>query len=465
MDQANHNRPAATGSSAEMEWRRIVETTDGRIRAIVAGLVAQDVDRCVEVFYATLLDDPEAAPFLDHKVVSERLHLSLRGWMIGLFRSQNESMEAFADRQRTIGEVHARIRLPIHLVMQGARLLKTNVTRDLLDSDLDREALWHAQLYVDAMIDLAMALMSEAFFKNTTRNIRTDEAYRLFSLGQDLSLERESQRAALMEWSHAVLLALHANPGQAARLPAIGRSEFGLWLHHKASVLFQGAPMLDRIQALMDRIDGISLPAMAEARDSTPEELPQLIENFQAEFEEIKFLLTEMFQTAAGLESGRDPLTRTLNRRFLPSILTREIATAAQHRATFSILMIDVDHFKTINDQWGHPIGDAILKQVAGTILEACRLGDFVFRYGGEEFLILIVEADGEAAIEKAERIRETVARQEFQAPTTTRLQVTVSIGVAEFNGHPDHERLVQAADQALYKAKEQGRNQVVLAG
>jgi len=125
----------------------------------------------------------------------------------------------------------------------------------------------------------------------------------------------------------------------------------------------------------------------------------------------------------------------------------------------FALFYLDIDHFKNINDTYGHSSGDAVLQQVAEAILSLCRPSDFVFRYGGEEFLVALVEADENKAFTIAEELRRQIAQQPLNLPDGARQSVTLSIGVAAFNGHPDYSHLVNAADRALYRAKQAGRN------
>ncbi|MBF9232158.1 diguanylate cyclase [Microvirga alba] len=432
-------------------------------RRTVALVVEDAADELVAIFYSTLLQDEEAARFLSHSIVNERLHHSLRRWLTDLFVAQiADDVTLFSDRQKTIGDVHARIRIPIHLVMQGANLLKVALFQRLETTPLQRDDLWAALVYAGGLIDLAIEIMSQAFVRSTASRVQTDEAYRLFSLGQDITLERESQRAALMEWSQSVLFSLYGTE-QEAKLASISASEFGLWLHHRAGVMFQGSATLEHIERSMRSIDSDLLPQIAAARSGSRSELPGLLEKLQAAIAEMKFLLADMFQSVAAIENGRDPLTQTLNRRFLPSILSREIAIATKNDTQFSVLMIDVDHFKQINDQWGHPAGDAVLRQIADVVLETCRLSDFVFRYGGEEFLVALVEMDSDAAFQIAERIRGAIEARDFISPDNTRLPVTVSVGIATFDGHPDFSYLIKAADHALYRAKQMGRNRCMI--
>lgn len=442
----------------------ILSFANADIRETVLRIVEDKADELVETFYATLIEDREATRFLSHKLVNERLQNSLRKWLLDLFSCHATGDVAFLiERQKIIGDVHARIRIPIHLVMQGASLIKVGILHHLRATDLPRDDLWKAVIYTGTLIDFALQVMSQAFVRSAASRVQTDEAYRLFSLGQDVSLDRESQRAALMEWSQGVLFNLYGAERE-AKLASISTSEFGLWLHHRAGVMFQGSASLENIEKAMQRMDMDLLPRIRQARASEPSQLKDLMEEFQAALSEIKFLLADMFQSVAAIENGRDPLTKTLNRRFLPSILSREIAIATKNKMDFSILMLDVDHFKQINDTWGHPAGDAILSQIAEAILDTCRLSDFVFRYGGEEFLIALVESDSDAALQMAERIRTQIELREFLAPDNTPLTVTASIGIACFDGHPDFSYLIQAADKALYQAKNAGRNRTVVA-
>ena len=429
---------------------------------ILNAVMAEAADELVSIFYNTFLQHAEAAAFLSHAVVHERLSSSLRAWLIDLARIGDS--EDFADRQRQIGEVHARIRIPIHLVLEGAGLIKSRLITLLRDKvSSDRTTFADVVLLLSHRIDHAMSLMSRAYVTRATKGAQADEAFRLFALGQDISLERESQRAALMGWSQSVVFGLFGEEN-ARRPQPIASSSFGLWLRHRAGVMFQGTPAIDSIHDIMLHIDRVLLPKLVEAKAAGPAETAPAIEALQSCIEKIKLLLADLFQSVAGLENGRDPLTRTLNRRFLPSILGREIAMAQKNNSPFTVLMIDIDHFKHVNDGWGHSAGDVVLRQVAEIILDAVRLSDFVFRYGGEEFLIALVETAPEGAHQIAERIRSAIMDRRLQLPNGETLHVTASIGLATFEGHPDFEFIIRASDQALYRAKRLGRNRTEMA-
>lgn len=156
-----------------------------------------------------------------------------------------------------------------------------------------------------------------------------------------------------------------------------------------------------------------------------------------------------------------DELTGLYNRRFLSRAVERDMANAARHQTPIALIVGDVDHFKKINDTFGHPVGDRVLLEVASILSGESRAGDAACRMGGEEFLILAPDMDGDAAFVVAERMRRTLESKRFDFDK----QVTMSFGVAAFpDFEADFDQLLLAADQALYSAKNGGRNQTVLA-
>lgn len=156
----------------------------------------------------------------------------------------------------------------------------------------------------------------------------------------------------------------------------------------------------------------------------------------------------------------QDPLTGLGNRAALDSILHRDLELAKRHNAPIAVLALDIDHFKQINDTYGHLVGDQVLQLFSDNIKEAIRESDVAFRSGGEEFIILLNKTDLDGAKLLAERIREKIAGIEYRV-NDNNVMPTVSIGVAPFNGEDGVNGLLARADQALYAAKNNGRNQV----
>jgi diguanylate cyclase (GGDEF)-like protein len=164
--------------------------------------------------------------------------------------------------------------------------------------------------------------------------------------------------------------------------------------------------------------------------------------------------------------STTDPLTGLWNFRYLSMSLAREIERATRFRRPLSVLMLDLDHFKAVNDTHGHPRGDAVLRELAARLNEQIREVDVLARYGGEEFVLVLPETTLEGAAVLADRICTAVRREPFGEDGEVPLRLTVSVGVA---GFPDHAAsaatLVRVADDALYVAKEAGRDRFHVAG
>jgi two-component system cell cycle response regulator len=158
-----------------------------------------------------------------------------------------------------------------------------------------------------------------------------------------------------------------------------------------------------------------------------------------------------------------DPLTRLLNRRALLERLSSEVDRSLRYGDVLTLLMVDVDHFKNINDSHGHLVGDAVLREIGSLLHASVRAVDVVARYGGEEFVIILPETPLEGALVFAERLRETIERHGFAGRGGAGLRLTASIGAATFPSPHVHstEDLFARADEALYRAKSGGRNQV----
>jgi diguanylate cyclase (GGDEF)-like protein/PAS domain S-box-containing protein len=162
-------------------------------------------------------------------------------------------------------------------------------------------------------------------------------------------------------------------------------------------------------------------------------------------------------------ETTRDPLTRVANRAHFDDTLTRFVKNASDGGKTFSLIICDLDHFKSINDTYGHPAGDEALKVFAELLRQHSRDGDLVARYGGEEFLLLTAECDNSAAGRRAEALREALESTRIDALDGQ--VVTASFGVTEFQSGDSPATVLARADRALLKAKDNGRNRVVQLG
>ncbi len=164
-------------------------------------------------------------------------------------------------------------------------------------------------------------------------------------------------------------------------------------------------------------------------------------------------------------QSVRDALTGLYNRRYLEETLEREMRRAARAAQSLGILMIDLDHFKKFNDTYGHDAGDAVLRETGVSLTKGIRAEDFVCRFGGEEFVVILPTADPETSHARAERLRTKIRELTIMYQGKSLGIVTISVGVAAFPAHgTSPKELMAAADAALYEAKRGGRDQVVMA-
>ncbi len=169
-----------------------------------------------------------------------------------------------------------------------------------------------------------------------------------------------------------------------------------------------------------------------------------------------KVFLDRYFETVQHI-LDYDPLTRVFNRRKILHELEKEYERSKRFKQPLSILMIDIDHFKRVNDTYGHLVGDLVLQKVAKVIKNSIRKIDLVGRYGGEEFLVILPGTPLQGAVRVAERIRKKIEEENFPIVG----HITVSVGAAELREYDDIESLIHRADEKLYEAKKSGRNRV----
>ena len=159
----------------------------------------------------------------------------------------------------------------------------------------------------------------------------------------------------------------------------------------------------------------------------------------------------------------RDSLTGLLNHTAIKDLLDGEVSRAIRQKKPVSFAMVDIDHFKKVNDNYGHPAGDRVIKSLSRLLKQRLRKSDLVGRYGGEEFAVILIDADGPTAVKVLDTIRDDFSQLRHLAEGTE-FSVTFSSGVADVTQFADVTKLSDAADKALYKAKRAGRNQAMLA-
>lgn len=458
--------PDMSLESLSEEWQSLNAKHSSLTHQFVLNFFQDNAQTLAERFYEVMLADPGASKFLSNDDVQQRLGASMQRWLSGLFVSSDlEAIDTLIAQQRKVGEVHARIDIPLHLVLRGARNLKNSVSVLLENEALSGEQRAQAFSLASDTIDLAMEIMGQSYSVSHARNSRAEESYRLFSITQNIANEREQQRAAVLHWENQLMFDQAIGLAESGLSP-IKTSDFGLWFRHKGLHAFEGTAEAAAILEAMDRIDNDLLPLFGSENENTttPAERVTLLHELRDKVRGILFNLDSLFEQNNELESGRDVLTRLLNRKFMPVVFSKQVEQAMKQKTSFAVVALDIDYFKEVNDTHGHQAGDSVLQQLALLLVNNTRSGDYLFRLGGEEFLLLAVEV-GEAQIKRlVEKLRTCVEREPFRLPGNKTLNVTVSAGASCFDGHPDYQRLLKRADDALYQAKSSGRNRVVIA-
>lgn len=443
------------------DWQRNLIDAGPEAAQVLAALADVDAAGMAVHFYQVMLEDKRASRLLSHDQVRTRLQPAMQRWVGDLLRATPENVEKLTAAQRVIGDVHARVGIPVDLVTRGTRVLKQRLFQLIVAHAGHGPAAHAAIASLTASFDIALEGMTLAYSNARERSSRTDAAYRLFSLVQNVSTERERQRALLLDWENTLLYALASQTRNTGFQP-LHDSDFGLWFTHKGIPSFGESPETQQICSLINDVDLALQQTLGEELD--PQTRARQLQEVRARVSQIRTLLGMLFERIGELDAGRDSLTSLLNRRFLPTVLRREIELAEKAAGSFAVLLLDLDHFKVINDQHGHESGDRALQHVAAVLSQFTRGSDYVFRYGGEEFVVVLVAVAERQAVVIADGLCKRISDSPVMLAGGDMLDVTASIGVAVYDGHPDYERVMSRADAAMYQAKKQGRNRIVLA-
>ncbi|MBD3305533.1 diguanylate cyclase [candidate division KSB3 bacterium] len=455
-----------------VEFQRLVEIYTRSERPVLEKLgevIRETADSVAATFYAEMLAIQETKPFLDNELVNKRLHRSLAGWLKMLFAPlTEEDVKNHILHQYQIGGVHDRINVPMSLVNHGLRVLKRECSRQVLSSDqIEAKDMPEALMLLNELLDYSAALINESYLKGLVENERNAQSLRMHVSTHSLAIECERLRSVLLDWLRNVLTLLYEGRAEdLQKLPSIYLSNFGLWVTYKAELLFSDSPeVIAGLKEQIQKIDASLRRAVECCLPKQPKPFTEAVTALNDHVTHTVWLLSSFVDRALEAEDGRDPLTRLFNRRYLPTIMQRTIQISLKHQIPFAILMLDIDHFKRVNDTYGHESGDSILEQFSQILTSNVRANDFVFRHGGEEFLVLLSGVEVNVARHIAEQLRLKIAQQPFKlGGRSQQIQITASIGVASHDGHPDYERLISRADHALYEAKSSGRNRVVIA-
>jgi diguanylate cyclase len=449
--------------SRQSSWLSTRNLIDTATREIVSGVVDRAAEALAHRFYDEMLADPQASAMLDHAIVNTRLHASLTRWLRDLF-APDTTLEACVATQERTGAAHARMGISIDLVAQGARVLKRGIALELTGSKLARPSLALAVQYTYELVDLALDTMNHAYASGTDRLSRSDEAYRLQFLSQNMKAERERQKSGLLEWAHQILLQYFWDAPETAQGPGVasGSTQFGLWLRHKASLLFDGAPQVAQIETHITLIESQLLPELARVRGQREESLA-VVRSITQHVDQIKHLLADMFDSYVAEEDGQDNPSRLLNRRYFPAVAKREIALAQRHDGCFAVAALELDGMAGLRDSAGDVTAERMVHQAAEALADRVRAGDFIFRLADAQLLLLLVEVGPDQAQGVAEGLLACCRALALTGPGPASARLTASIGLSLFDGHPDFQRLLYRAQAALQAARRQGGDRCVV--
>lgn len=447
--------PAFITLSPLDQMKETMNETPAHVRKLLRAVVTQSGPTCVNLFYSALFQHKRAAIFLEKETVEVKMRPQLLAWIQSLFFTDADHVEDLSELQCRVGAVHAQLEIPTDIVVYGIYIIKQALIEGIKAATSDKDDVIAAIIYLNNMMDFAFKFMIKAYDVSFRKKVESDEAFRLVSLGHNISYEKETQISTFSGWSTQAFYCLCK--GHPEDLPTIAESEFGLWLTHKGMSLFKGTHEANEIQRKVRELDA-KITAIRQS-GVIPSDFPT---ELHKAITKLTFLIGRVFRHLEEVENGRDPLTKVFNRRFLDVVIQNEITFALTHEKPFSLVILDIDHFKKINDRFGHLVGDEVLCFVAEIIAANVRANDFIFRYGGEEFLIVLTEAPLADGLACAERIRHALAEQALTLSSNDQVHVTLSGGVTTFEGETNARLLIHQADEALYKAKNNGRNRIV---
>ncbi len=421
--------------------------------------IQQHVTVLVAEFYRQMMQEQEASYFLSDELVRSRLKNALQQWLLASFAVPfKQDFKAIVAKQLKVGEVHARIGVPSWLIIRGIREIQRKSFAFFLQTP--QADVLAAADYMTQVLSLAAEIMCRTYEAKVEIHNDMKHTYRLFSAMQDVAVQKDRQRGCLLDWENELMFKAFSDQSQLFH-PPLSKSEFGLWFIHKAAYAFASAEQVEFIIQRIYQVDQLNQQLLDT---SNQQQKLLLIQQIRCKNREIQHLVDQLFQVAEYIGTGNDSLTQLLNRRYLNTILIREIQFSRKNRSPLSLLAIDADFFKEINDRYGHAAGDLALQFMAEVLLESSKGSDYAFRVGGEEFLLLLVDSDWNRAQMIAETIRRRVEDTPIRSAEGESFKFTVSIGAVQYDGHPDYQRFLDAADAALYSAKNAGRNQVYLA-
>jgi diguanylate cyclase len=384
----------------DQQLDRLTAKSDDLVSIYLADLYIEENNRVLDQFQSMLFElVPSAvADFYDHLMRNEAVHFflsqdqvanrlkdTLGDWLRLTLSSKNkpEEVDAFIAYQVKIGEIHARIDVPLSFVHFGMMILKRHFYRGVLVTELNMQDKLALIEVIDKLFMACLTVMDESYVIKHSINERVTQEYISQLSGKDIALEVERIKSDLLGWYNRLVRAVvfKAKPQQ-----SIFSSEFGLWVGHKLAMMVANKEQVAQISKLTALIDSLSTELLTASHTEV------LLEQIDERIKELVYLLSIIVDESVFVSQQRDSLTKLIERRFMSPIMQREVRMAITTKLPLSVLMIDIDNFKQVNDVHGHAAGDKVLEVVGHLIRSKLRLVDYAFRYGGEELMVALPE-------------------------------------------------------------------------
>ncbi len=432
--------------------------------AEIGKILEDQLHDIANIFYNELLRIPEISVILNNTKIGNNLHDTIAGWIRSVFINYSEEeIEPLIERQKKIGTVHATINVNLNYFNHGIGIIKDEIYQRLRKKMADDRRFSKAVLLVGELFDIYISIISESYFLNELLYESNQLSLKVKGLTQNTAIECERLRSMLMEWSRNALMFLYQSAEIDIKdIPHLQYSNFGLWVIYKSDFLSHPLNVSKELKQHISEIDNALFQAVRFRTENKKDKFANAVTILNETVTKSSWFISTIVDQAIEIDTGMDPLTRLFNRRYLSTILRRQTEICNKQGLPYSILLIDLDHFKKINDEFGHDGGDKVLEQFSRLLLESVRTSDFIFRYGGEEFLIVMGNVNQNEAILSSEKIRDKCDKHIFKLANNQNIHLTCSIGIAVHDGHPDYNRMVKKADLALYDAKNKGRNRAI---
>lgn len=413
--------------------------------------IQKTIERIKDEFNEALLSEEHYAGYL-HDVNIKDIHQYQIDILLNLIKSSDQTIY---EDGLSIGKVHVNANMPFEDLYYGYQLLGT-----LLDKFFQAD--WLQEHRLHERLNLQRNAVAEGYLNAYIDQLNEEVLVLIRHRHKVLSELHAHLVNTPLQWIHKILLFV-LNPK--SDLPAMESDRCPLTSDLEQSQLIddQDKPMLLNLHEAQ-HVMGQSFMFFVERKNYPLAVF--LLSRLYGRTLDLSNRIGLFLQLNTINELQKDALTGFYLRHDMETTIEHAMQSAIEKNTSLSMIMLDLDHFKKVNDQYGHPSGDQVLKQTAKLISQEIRLQDKVFRYGGEEFLILLENTDLEMARHIAERLRSRIEASDMDIQEEKPIRITASLGVQQFDGAqsekmPKVRQFVSACDAKLYQAKEKGRNRI----